>query len=708
MALAVSLISPVGRLTILGFFGVVIACRNSFTELSPPLKDLLRSFVGFFLAVATGLSVAPASNAFPAPPLSSLRPVIASFSPFSGAPGTSVVIIGANFSGVTEVRINTEKALFTIVSASLVIATVPLTATTGPVSVSTAVGMAVTFTPFTVAPRVTGFTPTKAAPGSTISIEGENFTGATAVQFNGKDAAAFAVTAQNQIHVTVPAGASSGPVRVTTAAGTGTSTNHFVVNRSEPVLAGFAPTHGVAGSVITVEGQNFLGATAVKFNGVNAASFSVTAPTQLTATVPAGATTGPISVTALSGTGFSPTPFLVTTSPVISGFAPPTGPPGTIVIIAGANFTGTLAVRFNGINAAGFSVPAPTQISAVVPFGAVSGPISVITREGAGTSSKPFLVTTVPVISGFSPTNGPAGTMVTIDGVNFSGVTAVRFGTGSAPNVSLVSLTQIRAMVPPDATTGPIRVMTPNGAGTSTSPFVVTAEKPVLTDVLPAVGAPGTTVLIHGLNLLGATAVQFNGLSASFTVTAPTQITCAVPLGATTGLVSVSTPAGTGESSSLFIVAPRISGITPTNGVPETPVVIRGANFTHVMAVRFNGIAAGFTTLSPNEIIALAPANVGSGWISVTTPAGIVASADVFTVQPEWFGPVKVAASFASGNRLSLSWPATAWAFQLQAADRLKLPNWTDVTNRPAVVGERREILLPAGRPTQFFRLVRP
>lgn len=58
----------------------------------------------------------------------------------------------------------------------------------------------------------------------------------------------------------------------------------------------FSPASGKAGSQVTIHGTHFVGTGAVKFNGVSA-NFQVLNTGNIRATVPAGATTGPISVT---------------------------------------------------------------------------------------------------------------------------------------------------------------------------------------------------------------------------------------------------------------------------------------------------------------------------------------------------------------------------------------------------------------------------
>jgi len=72
--------------------------------------------------------------------------------------------------------------------------------------------------------------PTAGKTGSAVKILGTNLTGATRVSFNGA-AAAFTVVSRSEISTTVPAGATSGPVEVTTPGGTLSSNAAFHVPR---------------------------------------------------------------------------------------------------------------------------------------------------------------------------------------------------------------------------------------------------------------------------------------------------------------------------------------------------------------------------------------------------------------------------------------------------------------------------------------------
>ena len=163
------------------------------------------------------------------------------------------------------------------------------------------------------------------------------------------------------------------------------------------------------------------------------------------------------------------------TAPSINGFSPTSGSVGASVAITGSNFTGASSVTFNG-TAASFTVDSGTQITATVPAGATSGPITVTTPNGSTTSGGSFTVVTpvtTPSISSFTPTSGPVGTVVTIDGANLSGATSVVFKNKAAA-FSVVSGDQIAATVPAGAKSGRITVTTPSGSAQSATNFTVT------------------------------------------------------------------------------------------------------------------------------------------------------------------------------------------------------------------------------------------
>jgi hypothetical protein len=233
-----------------------------------------------------------------------------------------------------------------------------------------------------------------------------------------------------------------------------------------PTVASFTPSDGTVGTGVTLTGQYFTGATSVKFNNTSA-SFKVVSDTSITTTVPANATSGPITVTTPSGTGTSgATTFTVQLppAPLITSFSPSGGGPvGTAVTLTGQYFTGASSVKFNGTTAS-FHVVSDTSITTTVPANASSGSITVATPSGTATSASSFTVQPPPPTPDFTISISSATTTVTRgSSINYTvTITAVNGFTGS---VRLAISGLPGGGGAPTATFNPSTV---NGSGTST------------------------------------------------------------------------------------------------------------------------------------------------------------------------------------------------------------------------------------------------
>jgi large repetitive protein len=119
------------------------------------------------------------------------------------------------------------------------------------------------------------------------------------------------VSAASQLTLQVPVGATSGPITVTTPAGSATSTMSLTVLNNPPMITSFSPNRGSVGTIVIINGTSFVGATGVKFRNT-AASFTVLSKSQIQAVVPAGAKIGAITITNPYGSATSTTKFIVT------------------------------------------------------------------------------------------------------------------------------------------------------------------------------------------------------------------------------------------------------------------------------------------------------------------------------------------------------------------------------------------------------------
>ena len=111
------------------------------------------------------------------------------------------------------------------------------------------------------APTISSFTPASGGTGTVVTITGANFTGTTAVSFGSTPAGWFTVNSDTSISADAGNNA-TGAISVTKPGGTATTSSSF---NPLPTISSFTPTSGGAGTVVTITGTNFTGATAVKF-----------------------------------------------------------------------------------------------------------------------------------------------------------------------------------------------------------------------------------------------------------------------------------------------------------------------------------------------------------------------------------------------------------------------------------------------------------
>ncbi len=149
---------------------------------------------------------------------------------------------------------------------------------------------------------------TSGKEGTHVGILGQGFSSSSVVKFGGTAASTIVLTGTTFITATVPAGALTGSVTVTTGATTLKSPQTFKVL---PTITSFTPASGPVGTPITITGTGLIQTTLVKFGTVAATSVTVNSDTQVTADVPAGATTATIHITTKGGTAASKTKFTV-------------------------------------------------------------------------------------------------------------------------------------------------------------------------------------------------------------------------------------------------------------------------------------------------------------------------------------------------------------------------------------------------------------
>ncbi len=148
----------------------------------------------------------------------------------SGRVGAKIGILGQNFSSSSVVTFGSVAATTVTRSGSTFLqATVPSGATTGSVTVTTTGATLTSSKTFRVTPQLKSFTPPSGVVGTSVTITGVSLTQTSKVTFGGVAATSFTVTNDTQVIATVPTGAKTGKIVITTPGGTATSATNFTV-----------------------------------------------------------------------------------------------------------------------------------------------------------------------------------------------------------------------------------------------------------------------------------------------------------------------------------------------------------------------------------------------------------------------------------------------------------------------------------------------
>ena len=147
----------------------------------------------------------------------------------SGKVGQTVEVLGQGFTGTKGVSFDGTPATFKVSSDTYLTATVPSGATTGSVTVTTPGGPLTSNKIFRVTPQIISFKPTSGTVGTKVQITGVSLTQTTKVTFGGVQATSFKVNSDTQVTATVPTGAKTGKIAITTPGGTAVSGGIFTV-----------------------------------------------------------------------------------------------------------------------------------------------------------------------------------------------------------------------------------------------------------------------------------------------------------------------------------------------------------------------------------------------------------------------------------------------------------------------------------------------
>ncbi len=426
-------------------------------------------------------------------------------------------------------------------------------------------------------PTIASFSPASGPQGSTLTVTGTRLSGTTSVRF-GELPAAFVVNSATQLSVTVPRGASTHKLRLTTpGGGTALTASAFGVSKFDsyvfPVVT--ASFNGLdvgdisAPAFADLDGDGLLDMLVGKQDGF-LSHYEQTATNSTTFTPVtagfSGITVGQFSAPALTD---------------LDG-------DGRLDLLVG-NFDGVLhhyeqaaasslsfalvTASFNGLDVNFLSKPAFTDLDGDglldLLVGNVDGVLSHYEQAAANATS--FALVTAS-FNGIAVGSLAAPTFADLDGDGLLDLLVGRNdGTlshyeqtaANVPTFALVTATfntlDVGTNSAPTFTDldgdGLLDMLVGKNDGTLSHYEQEQPMPPTITSFNPASGPQGSTLTVTGTGLLGTTSVRFGELPAAFVVNSATQLSVTVPRGASTHQLRVTTPIGTVLSATAFGVS---------------------------------------------------------------------------------------------------------------------------------------------------------
>lgn len=415
------------------------------------------------------------------------------------------------------------------------------------------------------------------------------------------------------------------------------------VEQYPPELWAVAPNRYEIGRSVEVKGAQFGDSPIVTFGQAESAVQAVIqskTDQSLIVIVPRVAT-GTTQIQVANSQGMTP-PLAFTVlqpQPTLSNVSPSNAPPGAAIRILGENLDRIQSIKFDTTSATSYTVVSPNEVQVGIPPKLNRGQTTIsITTEG-GLFQFQFLAAGTPEVTGFTPKRGRAGQEIVITGRYLTdGIVRVNRAQIDPATIRTTD-TEIRGIIPKDATTGRITVTTFERLIGTSADSIYIANQPSITSggLGQTEGIVGDKFLITGLNFTDLTGVVFGQVTATFRVVSDNQIEVTVPPRTQPGEVTI-TLSGLGGSVSsiqpfLYIQPPANITFSPLRRGKNKLVSVTGQNLTRITQVTLNGKPVGIHTRTEGvDFQFFVPADATTGPIGVTNRAGTTTSAKSLTV----------------------------------------------------------------------------
>ena len=341
------------------------------------------------------------------------------------------------------------------------------------------------------------------------------------------------------------------------------------------------------------------------------------------------------AVLACGGGGSASAPAIIQPIAVltISSVAPLSAYSGDTVQVQGVGLQRVTKALIGGVTGT-ISTQSNTQLSLVVPVGAVSGVVELQAPGAVSLSVDRVTILNTPTVSGISPAIAKPGDSVTISGNNLDQVREVRVNE-LLLTLSQKTATQLTFAVPPEARSGAVKLVYGNNLVVQVAQSLTIQTPVILRSFSPAEGLIGSTVTVDGEGLDVVESIIFGTQSATPVQKNINRLTVVVPVGASSGpLTLVKNNAEKILSSDNFNVIPKIvfTELQPSAGRLGLSITVIGQNFSEVASVTVNAKLINLISRSATALTFAMPAGGGVVLLKGVRQADVAAG--VLTEQP--------------------------------------------------------------------------
>lgn len=592
---------------------------------------------------------------------------------YTGEVGKNITISGENFYEISNVVFSSGTyANFNVINPILIQTTVPNNAQAGIIKVVSEkfnISGQSSFD-FIPKPYISGFSPSSGFTGQSIYISGDCLSNVTGIKFNNlpsNGSATFSIIGNSGITVTIPSGNTNGYIKLYTRSGLTTLSNNSFYPYAG--ITGLFPLSGRTGSALRISGTNFI--PELLYSSGNKYAISVNNATGyfdlidnvlLTGLVPTGAKSGIVKIYSQNLDEYpSSFTFNVRRSfPTFSYFSPYSGASGSVLSVIGNNLADISRIVFTG-NGTGIVINGnqvstsftENYINFTIPF--ISGgryyDTIIETAEGNVTGSGIYVYGNA-IVSGYSPTTGGVGSLISISGLNiYPYITQIWIdGSGSQGNINTGSYTynnnSLQFYIPQNITSGNHRIIVYNSvsSGSGSVPFVF-VPNPEISGFSPRTGYWGSGISVTGNYLDQVTSGFVSNVAISnFITILRTGITFTLPNNTSTDYIKLYNRYGYGVSNEKLIIQkplPVITGFKPNPTYYGSGMIVSGEYLNTVVEIQFSGISTGiskfynFSGIGTTGLYFNLPGGISSGYIRFVNDAGYTSSSQYLTLIPD-------------------------------------------------------------------------